>query len=76
MKTLANGDYKAADDCSVWIDVAGFTVLIAVNDDGIAAEIFDAAQINCDPLGARPINQAVAYHHDVRADWEAMANEK
>lgn len=70
MTTLANGDYKAADDCSVWINVNGFTVTITANGDGLAVEIFDAAELINNPLGARQISQAVAYHHDVRADWE------
>ena len=64
MKQLTNGDYKAADQCAVWIDVRGFTVNLKTTDEGIVVDVFNAEQMRTEPC-AEPVASTYAFDHEL-----------
>ena len=64
MKTLANGDYKADDNCAVWVDVRGFTVYLHTTDEGIIVDVFNAEQLR-DGMYTHPVASTYAFDHEL-----------
>ena len=64
MKTLADGDYKTDDSCSVWIDVRGFTVYLHTTDEGIIVDVFNAEQLRKEPY-TEAVASTYAFDHEL-----------
>ena len=66
MNTLQDGDYKMADDGSVWVDVRGFTVHIMTTDEGIIADIFNSSKL-AEHCYVSPIASTYAHDHEIES---------
>lgn len=69
MTHLQDGDYKMADDSSIWIDVRGFTVHIMTTDEGIVADIFNSSEL-ADRIYVNPVASTYAYDHELESAHE------
>ena len=63
MTPIADGDYKAPDNCSVWVDVRGFTINLKTTDEGIIVDVFNAEELRTKPH-TEPVASTYAFDHE------------
>lgn len=61
---ISDGDYKAPDNCAVWIDVRGFTVYLHTTDEGIIVDVFNAEQLRKEPF-TDALASTYAFDHEL-----------
>jgi hypothetical protein len=64
MTPITDGDYKADDNCAVWIDVRGFTVYLHTTDEGIIVDVFNAKQLRDEPY-TEAVASTYAFDHEL-----------